>query len=79
VLFIGKLDLNLRKKLVKRYNWSTILCDGPTWTLRKVDQKHVDNFEMWSRSGWRRLVGSIVREMKRYYTESRRIGIAYII
>jgi len=45
VLYIGKLDLNLRKKLVKRYKWSTTFYDAPTWTLRKVDQKHLENLE----------------------------------
>jgi hypothetical protein len=37
--FISKLDLNLRKKLVKCYIWSIVLYGAGTWTLRKVDQK----------------------------------------
>jgi hypothetical protein len=36
-LFISKLDLNLRKKLVKCYIWSIALYGAETWTLRKVD------------------------------------------
>jgi hypothetical protein len=43
-LFTSKLDLNLRKKLVKCYIWSIALCGAETWTLRKVDQKYLENF-----------------------------------
>jgi hypothetical protein len=51
-LFTSKVNLNLRKKLVKCYIWSTALCDAETWTLRKVDQTYLESFEMWS---WRRM------------------------
>jgi hypothetical protein len=40
------LDLNLRKKLVKCYIWSIALYGAETWTLRKVDQKYLETFEM---------------------------------
>ena len=36
-LFSSKLDLNLRKKLVKWYIWSIALYGAETWTLWKVD------------------------------------------
>jgi hypothetical protein len=42
-LFTSKLDLNLRKKLVKCYIWSMALYDAETWTLRVADQKYLDN------------------------------------
>jgi len=42
----------VRKKLVKCYIWSVALYDGENWTLRAVDQKHLESFEMWS---WRRM------------------------
>jgi hypothetical protein len=42
----------LRKKLAKCYIWSTALYDAETWTLREVDQKHLESFEMWC---WRRM------------------------
>ena len=45
-LFTRKLDLNLRKKLVKCFIWSIALYGAETWTLRKVDQKYMENFEM---------------------------------
>ncbi|PNF15833.1 hypothetical protein B7P43_G09891, partial [Cryptotermes secundus] len=51
-LFTRKLDLNLRKKLVKCYVWSIALYGAGTWTLRAVDQKHLESFEMWC---WRRM------------------------
>jgi len=36
-LFTSKLDLNLRKKLVKCYGWSMALYGAETWTLRATD------------------------------------------
>ena len=38
------LDLELRKKLVKCYIWSIALYGAETWTLRAVDQKHLESF-----------------------------------
>ena len=40
-LFTSKLDLNLRKKLVKCYVWSMALYGAETWTLRATDQKRL--------------------------------------
>jgi hypothetical protein len=51
-LFTSKLDLNLSSKLVKCYIWSIALYGAETWTLRKVDQKYLENFEIWC---WRRM------------------------
>ena len=46
-LFTSKLDLNLKKKLAKCHIWSIALFGAETWTLRKVDQKYLERFEMW--------------------------------
>jgi hypothetical protein len=46
-LFTSTLDLELRKKLVKCYVWSIALYGAETWTLRTVDQKQLESFEMW--------------------------------
>jgi len=51
-LFTSKLDLELRKKPVKCYIWSVALYGAETWTLRAVEQKHLESFEMWC---WRRM------------------------
>jgi hypothetical protein len=51
-LFTSKLDLNLRKKLLKCYIWSIALYGAETLTPRKVDQKYLESFEMWC---WRRM------------------------
>jgi hypothetical protein len=51
-LFTSTLDLELRKKLVKYYIWSIAFYGAETWTRRAVDQKHLENFEMWC---WRRM------------------------
>jgi len=45
-LFTSKLDLNLRKKLIKCYIWSMGLYGAETWTLRATDQKYLERFEM---------------------------------
>ena len=41
------LDLELKKKLVKCYIWSIALYGAENWTLRAVNQKHLESFEMW--------------------------------
>jgi hypothetical protein len=57
VLFTSTLDLELRKKLVNCYIWSTALYCAETWTLRVADQKNLESFEMLC---WRRSVGPIM-------------------
>jgi len=44
--------MKLREKLIKCYIWSIALCGAETWTLRAVDQKHLESFEMRC---WRRV------------------------
>ena len=39
ILFIGKLDLNLRKKVIIYYIWSIVLFDDEMWTHLKLYQK----------------------------------------
>jgi hypothetical protein len=51
-LFTSRLDLNLRKKLVKCYIWSMALYGAETRTLRAADQIYLESFEMWC---WRRM------------------------
>jgi hypothetical protein len=50
--FTSKLDLNLRKKLGKCYILSIALYDAETWTLREIDQKYLESFEMCC---WRKM------------------------
>jgi len=52
LFFTSTLNLELRKKLVKCYIWSIALYGAETWTLRAVDHKHLESFEMWC---WRRM------------------------
>ena len=47
VLFTSALDLELRKKLVKCYSWRIALHGAETCSLRAVDQKQLESFEMW--------------------------------
>jgi len=51
-LCTSTLDFELRKKLVKCYVWSINLYGAETWTLRAVDQKQLESFEIWC---WRRM------------------------
>ena len=51
-LFISKLDLNLRGKLIKCYIWSMALYGAETWMLWAADLKYLESFEMWC---WRRM------------------------
>jgi hypothetical protein len=37
---------------MKCYIWSIALYGAETWTLRKIDQKYLENFEMWL---WKRM------------------------
>jgi hypothetical protein len=46
------LDFELRKKLIKCCIWNIALYGVETGTLRVVDQKHLESFEMWR---WRRM------------------------
>jgi len=74
-LFTRTLDLELRKKRVKCYIWSIALYGAETWTLRAVDQKHLESFEMWC---WRRMEKIIWTDHVRNDLESRSRGISYM-
>jgi len=63
ILFAFKLDLNLRKKLVKCYIWNIALCGAETSTLRKY-QKYLKSFDMCC---WRRLAISWTDRVKSKY------------
>jgi len=47
MLYTSTLDVNLRKKLVQCCNWSITMYSHETLTLREVDQKYLESFEMW--------------------------------
>ena len=51
-LFTGKLDLSIKKKLVKCYTWRVALYDTVIWILGKVDRTYCDISEMRC---WRRV------------------------
>jgi hypothetical protein len=46
-LFSSTFYLELRKKLVKCYISSIALYGAEIWTLRALDQKNLETFEMW--------------------------------
>jgi hypothetical protein len=51
-LFSSKLNLNLRKKLLKCYIWSIIFCGAESRTHPKVDQNYLKSFRTRC---WRRM------------------------
>jgi hypothetical protein len=51
-LFTSKMELELRKKLVKCYIWSVAVYGAETGTVWGVDRKRLESFEMWC---WRRM------------------------
>ena len=51
--FTSKLDLNLRKKLMKSCIWSIAFYGAETWTLLKVDQKDLGNLKCGAGNGSR--------------------------
>jgi hypothetical protein len=70
------LDLDLRKKLVKCYVWSIALCGAETWTLRTVEQKHLESFEMrcWRRREKTSWTDHVRNEEVLFESRSRRIS-----
>jgi hypothetical protein len=59
-LVTGKVELGVRKKLVKCYSWSVALYGAEIGTVRAVDQKHWKVLECVAGEGWRTSVGPIV-------------------
>jgi hypothetical protein len=52
ILFANQLDLHLRTKPNEFYIWSVTFYGTKTWTLRNIDQKCLESFQMWC---WRRM------------------------
>jgi len=52
-------------RLVKCYIWSIAVYGAENWTLQRIGRKYLESSEMWC---WRRSVGLIMWEMKKYYT-----------
>ena len=51
-LLTSKLNIELKKKLVRCYVWSIALYGSETWTLRKLECKYLESFGTWC---WRRM------------------------
>lgn len=54
ILISRKIDLGLRKRLMKALVWNVLLYGTETWTLSKKDIQHLEAAEMWC---WRKLLG----------------------
>ena len=51
-LLTSKLNIELRKKLIRCYVWNIALYGSETWKLRQLERKYLESFEMWC---WRRM------------------------
>jgi uncharacterized lipoprotein NlpE involved in copper resistance len=76
-LFTSKLELNLRKKSEMLHMQHSFIWCGNLETSEKQIRNIWKVLKCGSREGWRRSVGSIVGEMKKYYTVPRKIRILY--
>ena len=73
---------------MKCYIWSIALYGAETWTLRKVDQKYLESFDVWcwrrmDKISWTDIVGNEVllrvnEKRNNYHIEQMRVGISYI-
>lgn len=70
-LLCGPLNKELRKRLVKCCVWSVALYGVEMWTLRKVDVRRLEAFELWI---WRRMVGVRWEDRVRNEEVLRRVG-----
>jgi len=50
-LFTGKMNLELKKRIMKCLVWSVALYAAETWTLTQTDRRRLEleSFEMWRR------------------------------
>ena len=46
-LWTNKLNIQLRKELVRCYVWSIALYGSENWTLTKLERMYLESFEMW--------------------------------
>jgi len=51
-LFAGKMNLELKKRIMKCLVWSVALYAAETWTLKQTDRRRLEAFEMYI---WRRM------------------------
>jgi len=51
-LFIGKVNVELTKRIVKCLVWYVAMYAAETWTLTEMDKRRIEAFEMWI---WRRM------------------------
>jgi len=59
-IFTSTLDLEMRKKLMKCYIGNIALYGAETWTLRAVEQKHLEKLKCGAGEVWKRSVGPIM-------------------
>ena len=46
-LFTDKMNLELKKRIMKCLVWSVALYAAETWTLTQTDRRRLEAFEMW--------------------------------
>jgi hypothetical protein len=70
-LLTGKINRNLKKRLIKTLVWSVLLYGSETWTLKKDDIRRLEGCEMWF---WRRMEKISWKEHVRNEDVLKRVG-----
>ena len=70
-LLTGKINRNLKKRLIKTLVWNVLLYGSETWTLKKADIRRLEACEMWI---WRRIEKISWRDHVRNEEVLRRAG-----
>jgi len=72
-LFTGKMNLELKKIIMKCLVWSVVLYAAEMWTLTQTDRRRSEAFEMWIIYGygekWKRLVDLMKLLMRKFSGE----------
>ena len=58
-LFMGKMNLELRKRIMKCLVWSLAMYAAETWTLMQTDRRRLEALEYGYGEEWRRSAGLI--------------------
>ena len=48
----SKMNLELKKRIMKCVDWSVALYAAETWTMTQRDRRRLEAFEMWT---WRKM------------------------
>jgi len=68
---VGKLSLELKKKIIKCLVCSIVLYAADTWMLMQADRSRLEALEMWIWRRWRKSVVRTRRQMRKFHIWSK--------